>query len=163
MTRLAKLLSLASLLLCTAAFASADNVDFNFTFMGQENTISGTFVTTPQGGGQFLITDILNGMVDGNTITSVLPPDTYEFNDNILFFPANPEFFDSDGVSFTDQNGVEYNLYFFFVYNLLSTTGIDDNGTLTVTSTTTPESSSMLLLGTALLIGAGALRRKLKA
>jgi hypothetical protein len=90
MTTLRKLLTISALLLFTAAFASADN--FNFTFTGQENTVSGTFVTTPEGGGQFLITDILNGMVDGNPITSVLPPDTYEFNDNILFFPPTPNF-----------------------------------------------------------------------
>src|SRR4051812_38137301 len=96
----------------------------------------------------------------GVPIVSVLPPDTYEFNDNILFFPKSPEYFDSDGVSFVDQNGVDYNLYFFFVYNLLSTTGIDDNGELTVTSTSpVPERSTMLLLGTSLLGTAGVFRR----
>ncbi len=102
-------------------------------------------------------------MVDGTPIVSVLPPGTYEVNDNILFFPANPTFFDSDGVSFVDQNGVDYNLYFFFVYNFLSTTGIDDNGDLSVTSSSAaPEPGSMLLLGTGILAVAGTIRRKVK-
>lgn len=163
MTILRKLLTTSALLLFTAAFANADN--FNFTFTGQTDNVSGTFVTTPLGGGQFLITDILNGQVDGNLITAVLPPDTYEFNDNILFFPADPAFFDSDGVSFSDQNGVDYNLFFFFVNNLLSTSGIDDNGDLVVTSAGgggggVPEPGSIVLLGTGLLGAAGVLRRK---
>jgi ABC-type antimicrobial peptide transport system permease subunit len=158
MSKARTLLAISALLLFTATIASADNVDFNFSFIGQENTVSGTFVTTPMGDGQFLITDIQNGMVDGNTITAVLAPGTYEVNDNLLFDPKNPEYFDSNGVSFTDQNDVEYNLYFFFVYNLLSTSDIDDNGTFTLTEV--PEPASLVMLGTAVLGAAGALRRK---
>lgn len=150
------LLAVAAMLLCTAPFTLAD--EFNFAFAGQENNISGTFVTTPEGDGQFLITDILNGQVDGVPITSVLPLDSYEVNDNLLFYPANPEYFDSDGVAFTDMNGVKYDLYFFFVYNLLSDHGIDDNGEVTVSPV--PEPGSILLIGTGLLSVAAALRRK---
>jgi hypothetical protein len=158
MTMPRKLLVLTAMLLCTAAFTLAD--EFNFTFTGQENNISGTFVTTPEGGGQFLITDILNGQVDGVPITSVLPLDSYEVNDNLLFYPPAPEYFDSDGVAFSDQNGVKYDLYFFFVYNLLSDHGIDDNGDVSVSPV--PEPGSILLMSTGLLGAAGVLRRKLK-
>ena len=157
MTKLRKLPTLAAMLLCTAAFGFSD--EFNFTFTGQENNISGTFVTTPQADGQFLITDILNGQVDGIPITSVLPIDSYEVNDNLLFYPKAPEYFDSDGVAFTDSNGVKYDLYFFFVYNLLSDHGIDDNGEVSVSPV--PEPGSIFIMGTGLLGIAGALRRKL--
>ena len=158
MTTRRKLLVLAAMLLCAASFGLAD--EFNFAFAGQENNISGIFVTTPQDNGQFLITDILNGQVDGVPITSVLPLDSYEVNDNLLFYPGDPEFFDSDGVAFTDKNGVKYDLYFFFVYNLLSDHGIDDNGDMSVAPV--PEPGSILLMSTSLLGVAAAFSRKLK-
>jgi len=62
-------------------------------------------------------------------------------------------------VAFTDSNGVKYDLYFFFVYNLLSDHGIDENGEVSVSPV--PEPGSILIMGTGLLGIAGALRRKL--
>ena len=52
---------------------------------------------------------------EGNlrNIKGVLDTGTYQYNDNLLFYPAETadNYFDDGGVSFVLQNGVEINLY----------------------------------------------------
>ena len=158
-----KFLTLSTLLLCTVGVASAEN--FTFTYTGLVgSTASGTLTTTAESGDEFLITGI-SGLVDGTAITSLLSTNSYEGNDNLLFFPSTG-YLDNDGFSFTTATG-NVNLFDGALGYSLDATNLPDDilGTFTVTPavSATPEPNSLLLLGTGLLGAIGALRRKITA
>jgi len=148
--------------LFTAAPSFADTFDFTVTGVGI--SASGQFVTNPQSGGTFLITD-LTGTQNGQTLT-LIGVNGFAGNDNLLLsgFPA----LDFAGVSFA-AGGVDYNLYFnsyggfplfggALDYYETSTSGV--LGTEVQFSVTpAPEPSSVLLLAAGLACLAFLLRR----
>lgn len=162
MTR--QLFAVATLVLCTSGFASAES--FNFTYagtLGGANTASGIFQTTADGAGKYLITSITDGVFNGKPILSLIKPGKYQGNDNFLFSPADPSFLDYNGFSFKTAAG-KLNLYQIGdSYGLTSTANVSDiRGTFDVTPlAATPEPGSLLLLGTGMLGMVGILRRKL--
>ncbi len=162
-----KLLVLSTLLLCTVGIASAES--FSFTYTGTlfiPNTASGIFTTTQKSPGQYLITGISDGLINGSPITSILSPGSYQGNDNLLFNPANPGYIDYNGISFASAAGM-YELYGpGESVSLVSTAGISDIGgtfTLTPAVAATPEPGSFILLGTAVLFATGLFYRKPRA
>jgi hypothetical protein len=154
---------LSTLLLCAAGVASAES--FTFTYTGLTgSTASGTLTTTAEGGNEFLITGISDGLVDGTAITSLLNANAYEGNDNLLFFSqSTTDYLDNDGFSFATASG-EVNLFDGALGYSLDATNLPDDilGSFTVTPvvSTTPEPSSFLLLGTGMLSAMSLFRRK---
>src|ERR1700723_1105729 len=71
-------------------------VDFDWTESLESG--SGTFITTFEGGGVYLITGI-TGTVDGQTITGLISPGGFNSNDNLLYYPPAPQL-DATGVAF---------------------------------------------------------------
>jgi PEP-CTERM motif len=163
--------TIALLLVATASVAAhADS--FNFAVNGGSGSFNGTgtFTTTSEGGGQFLITDI-----SGTGVTALIVPNGFNGNDNLLF-PSTTPTLDSHGFSFTDVNGPDH-----FSVNIFSNGSgysafFEDEDqftatvpvTFTVSPATTvpppsavPEPSTLLLLGTGIFSLAAILRRKL--
>ncbi|MEO8727293.1 MAG: PEP-CTERM sorting domain-containing protein [Acidobacteriaceae bacterium] len=157
-----RLLVLSVLLLLTAAFAAADT--FTFTYAGNTgDTASGTLTATNNGGGQFQVTSISNGLYDGIALTGL---NNFLGADNLLFVPPSPGYLDFNGLGFNVANGDEINIYYNAgAYELISLNGaFDTDGTFTLSGggpPPIPEPSSILLFGTGLLGAAGALRRKI--
>jgi hypothetical protein len=157
--------TIAILLVATASVAAhADTFNFSATGSSGQFSGSGTLTATPQGSGQFLITDI-----SGTGVTGLIAPNSFRGNDNLLF-PSNTPTVDRHGFSFTDVNGPDHfnvNIfnegtgYFAFLQD-------EDNFTQFVpvnfalsTLPAVPEPSTFLLMGTGLFGAAALLRRKI--
>jgi hypothetical protein len=176
-------LALAALALAalTSTSAFADSVDFTFSFTGSNYSGTGTFVTTSEGGDQYLITGI-TGEVNGTAISSLLSTGSFPTgflnvpNDNLLIYPGtfgfnSPSYFDDAGVSFTVGSGrTEYDVNLndtFFFENAVTGGNHSSNkiefDSVSVDPAPVPEPSTLMLLGTGILGAAGAIRRRLTA
>ena len=94
-------------LLVTAGSTFAQTYDV--TWNGIYGSGSATFNTTNEGGGEYLITSITTGNQGGNPIT-LLAPNSYGANDNLLFLPGTPGVVDVPGFSFK-AGSTSYNIY----------------------------------------------------
>ncbi len=151
--------------------ALADSL-FNFSFTGPTFSGSGVFDAASVHSGEFQIVGVTGTTDTGNgtlrAITGVITPGGYEFNDNLLFFPAQGgAFFDANGVSFILRNGAEVNLFSANGAYLMRTNGNEVNEVANIAVTPAaspiPEPGTLTLLGTGVLSLAGVVRRKLTA
>lgn len=145
-------------LILTAASASADTFNFTFNFPangvgGEADSGSGTLTATPLGGDEYLVTGITGTTSLWGAITGLDAVDTYEGNDNLLYYPDQP-YVDSLGVSFGvmglgDSGTNQVNLY-------LQGSAPDGytecefnvgQGTLDVTAAPEPASMALVVLG----------------
>jgi hypothetical protein len=169
--------------LALAAFTStAAHADtFTFNFEGLLFSGSGTFTGTEIGTTDlYNITQVTGSVTSGagtSDIKKLLGDNKFQGNDNVLIYPGTPgifgeKFFDSDGVSFSLDNGNDVNLndtWGFenavggpprgFDFPELDIVDVDKNGS----DPAVPEPSSLALFGTGILGLAGAVRRRLGA
>lgn len=160
---LRKIIILLSVMLAVAFGASADT--FNFAYSGAGVSANGVITAVPQGGSQFLATDI-TGFYNGDAITGIIPcapPGSvctnYGFAYNNLFDTNEPHF-DIYGLLYSTAGGDIVNLYFDGTQYI----SWDASGGTVITEgrlTATPEPSTLLMLGSGMIGVAGVVRRKL--
>jgi hypothetical protein len=107
------LLCFALLGLTCLVLPSASKADsFDWTYYG----IQTVFPNPPINFGSGELTETngviteISGTFDGLAITGLLPPDTFNGNDNLLLLPAAPLYVTANGFSFMDSAGTQYNI-----------------------------------------------------
>lgn len=157
---------------------------FNFSFTGNSSVTgspgvpfsgAGQFTADATGTtGVFLITGV-SGTTAGQTISTVLTPGSFGFNDNLLFFTtgAASATLDNSGVSYQLANGVDANLFLGvpsqFQQTLFGFSGglISEAQTAPISITpvgaisAVPEPETLTFLGTGMLAIAGTIRRRI--
>jgi hypothetical protein len=169
--------------------SKADSFDWSY----QGTLPAGSSGLLNLGSGELTTTDgvitELSGTFDGLAIASLLAPGAFAGNDNLLLIPAAPWYLTTDGFSFLDSTGAEFNIYGGVVLtgctcgpsgcfdctssNIYASTNFDssiaDSGNFTVTPiATTPEPSIMAMLlpvalGFALFLARKRIQAKLSA
>lgn len=152
------------LLLALSAFAltaSADTFTFSYSVTVEPSGISdagsGTLTATYNTvDNDYLVTDISGATSAFGSITGLLLPGSYEFNDNLLSYPG--PYLNGNGISFTvsgagDDGSGDVNLFYDSISNAYyEYQGVTTHpGTLTVTPVTSgvpePGSAALLLFG----------------
>jgi hypothetical protein len=152
-----------TLFLAGGAFAQSFEITWS-TPTSEYGSGSGNFAATYDGGGVYTLTHIISGSQNGDPITSLLPPNGYGGNDNLIF-PASPGLVDIPGFSIA-AGGIDYNIYFYggkyYECSPLDNSSncyvgsgypLSGGGAGDLTITATPEPSTILLF----LSGFGAL------
>ena len=169
------ILAFMTAMLTVVGGAAQASVIFNFSYSATDGSgvaASGTLTTTPTATpGEYLITSI-DGIRDGGFSMTLLPPGSFDSNDNLLF--ATSPFLDEGGFSFVSNN-MDFNVY----YDANNVCGegirqfeastpvcdpshpIDPNIHPIVFAASVPEPSTALIFGAALL-GVGVVRRRLR-
>ena len=122
-------------------------------------------VTTPEGGDKYLVTSVI-GDVGGFPLT-LLPPNSFQKNDNLLFYPSLP-IFDQHGISFlldgADVNEACYSTTFCSVNYYDPNAPLNYIHPATGTLTPTPLPAALPLFATGLAVtGLLGWRKKRKA
>jgi PEP-CTERM motif len=109
------------LLLGSGFFASASAETFSFGFSNPalpgeltgEGQVTATYVGLNGSDPQYLVTAI-SGTTAGQTITELLPPNTYDSNSNNLYFYSDlGEYFPgSGGIGYQTASGADFDLYY---------------------------------------------------
>lgn len=156
-------------LLCAVAVAalsvsSARASEFSISFDGGPLGYSGTGIFTASSSGDlYTINGVLSGSVsDPNFGTSAITSlSSYAGADQFLAFPSTT-FFDGSGLSFNLANGVSINLFSLDSTDaaLESSANGDIPELVSDSVAMTPEPSSLVLLGTAAVLGVADLRRR---
>ncbi len=167
----------SAMLLSTPMFA---DTMYDFSFTGN-SSVSGSPGTPFSGSGVFDVTATktagkykivgVSGTTDGETISKLLSPGSFAFNDNLLFVANGVASLDNSGVSYQLSNGVDANIFlgvpdqyqqslFGFPGSLVSE---DQTANVSITSPmpAVPEPGTIALLGTGVLGLAGTIRRRL--
>ena len=123
--------------------------------------INGGVPTDPESGGSAQITAI-TGTFNGSTITSLLPVNSFDLNDN-TFYNHNPQV-DGGGLSFS-AGGVDYNIFLLSDVSGItevedSNDGYDNGGDFWATLAPVPEPSTLALAALGGLSGLAFIRRR---
>jgi hypothetical protein len=133
---------------------------FDFSISGPGITSTGV-LTASLTGSDYTVTDI-TGSYDGSSITELLPVETYQANDNLLY-PTQP-YLDFSGISFA-VGSLDYNVFYdnthndcesvagYYVFIAQSATSsacgraVDTPVSFSITATPEPTTGGLMLLG----------------